>query len=229
MSNGSVENEHQDIVGRDYKAGHGKRKYFTVGLITKLRSEAEFITLDKSRDRLYFYIDENLALEDREAEITFEYYENDVLVSTEKRVISQTHLLPVEVVHDGKTYRTVYMEAIEEYLDNHDPLDDFNSSMVYDGLPWGFYDTAIDNIGEAGDVHSNYVDGIAYTIHILNNDDYNIKNYTLNSVNENVNAFIYCYNKNKRCDDYGSISQQYASANWWEKKSYYNTNSISVR
>ena len=229
MSSGDIENQYQDIVGGNYKAGHGKRRYFTVGLIDELRSAAQTITLDTSRDRIYFYIDENLVLEDREAEITFEYYENDIPVSTEKRVISQTHLLPVNVVHDGKTYRTVYMEAIEEYLDNHDPLDDFNSSTVYDGLPWGFYDATIDNIGEAGDVHSNYVDGIAYTIHVLNNDEYNIRNYTLNSVNENVNAFIYCYNKNKRCLDDGSISQKYAKGSGWlAQKSYYDNTSTQV-
>lgn len=225
MANGAVSSELQEAMGAGYKAGHGKRKYFTVGLVNDLRTEATSIELTKSRDRIYFYIDENLVLEDREAIITLEYYENGVLNNTEQRKIDQTHLLPVEVEHNGKTYRTVYMEAIEEYLDNYDPLDEFNSTMVYDGLPWGFDGEEVASITGAEAPQNNYYDGLVYTIHVMRD---NIKTYTLNSIDKDVNAFYYCYNKNKRCSTDGSISWIFQSANWYSGKSYYNTGSNKI-
>ena len=226
MANGAVlSSELQDAMGAGYKAGHGKRKYFTVGLVNELRTAATSIELTNSRDRIYFYIDENLVLEDREAIITLKYYENGVLNNTEQRKIDQTHLLPVEVVHNDKTYRTVYMEAIEEYLDNYDPLDEFNSTMVYDGLPWGFNGEEIASITGAEAPQNNYYDGLVYTIHVMRD---NIKTYTLNSIDKDVNAFYYCYNKNKRCSTDGSISWIFQSANWYSGKSYYNTGSNKI-
>lgn len=225
MANGAVSSELQEAMGAGYKAGHGKRKYFTVGLVNELRTAATSIELTNSRDRIYFYIDENLVLEDREAIITLKYYENGVLNNTEQRKIDQTHLLPVEVVHNDKTYRTVYMEAIEEYLDNYDPLDEFNSTMVYDGLPWGFNGEEIASITGAEAPQNNYVDGLVYTIHVMRD---NIKTYTLNSIDKDVNAFYYCYNKNKRCSTDGSISWIFQSAYWYSGKSYYNTGSNKI-
>lgn len=229
MANGAVSSELQEAMGAGYKAGHGKRKYFTVGLVNDLRTEATSIELTKSRDRIYFYIDENLVLEDREAIITLEYYENGVLNNTEQRKIDQTHLLPVEVVHNGTTYRTVYMEAIEEYLDNYDPLDEFNSTMVYDGLPWGFDGEIIDDVSYANKAYDNYWDGLVYTLQVLNNEKYNIKNYTLNSINASVNAFLYCYNKNKRCSTDGSIFVEFTkNSGFWNANSFYDNNSDKV-
>lgn len=221
MKKGTVSSDLlQEGMGDGYKAGHGKRKYFTVGLVNELRNEATSIELTNSRDRIYFYIDENLLLEDREAIITLKYFENDVLKNTEERKIDQTHLLPVEVVRDGTTYRTVYMEAIEEYLDNYDPLDELNSTMVYDGLPWGFDGETIASITGADAPQNNYVDGLVYTIHVMRD---NIKTYTLNSIDKDVNAFYYCYNKNKRCNTDGSIQWVFKKANWYSGDSYYNT------
>lgn len=205
MSSGEFENQYQDIVGGNYKAGHGKRRYFTVGLIDELRSAAQTITLDTSRDRIYFYIDENLVLEDREAEITFEYYENDILVSTEKRVISQTHLLPVTYERDG-TEGTIYMEVFEEYLDNYDPLDEFTSDQVYNGLSWG-ENGEISKISGVNP-YENYISGLEYTRHIINNHNNNRWPKTLNQIGRDANAFEYCYNRNKRdiTDSFGEIS-----------------------
>lgn len=229
MNNGEVGNSLQEVVGKGYMAGHGKRKFFTVDMVDELRTNATEITLDSSRDRIYFYIDENLVLEDRQAKITLKYYEGGELINTEQRIINQTHLLPVEVVHNGTTYRTIYMEAMEEYLDNYDPLDKFESNQVYDGLPWDntWYEgwtekkpdyAEIDNIAEADVVYNNYVDGLVYTIHVTKNF---IFKYTLNDINADSDAFLYCYNKNKRCDDTGTISTEFNTNSLWNGRTYY--------
>lgn len=226
MSADDISNNLQEAMGA-FTAGHGKRKYFTVGLVDELRSEATSIDLTDSRDRIYFYIDENLDLEGREAIITLKYYEDDELIKTEQRIINQTHLLPVTVVRNNTTYRTVYMEAIEEYLDNYDPLDPFNSTQVYDGLPWGFDGESVANISFGDESYNNYVDGLVYTIHVMRDK---IKDYTLNGINKDANAFLYCYNKNKRCNDEGAISWEFETNdnNWisqWNVYSYYDDGS----
>lgn len=211
MLNGTVSYvDKQEIIGEKYMAGHGKRKYFTVGLLAELNDETtnqtinevsyEIIELTDNRDRIYFYIDENLSKEVvRKGTIYLDYYENGVLVRTEERVITQTHLLEVYWERDNKS-GTIYMEQIEEYLDDYDPLNTYNSTMVYDGLPWGFADTEISQVGDEKP-YNNYRSGLNYTNSIIGSD----WKKTLNAVNSTANAFDYCYNRNKRSNPNGTV------------------------
>ena len=192
--------------GSNYKAGHGKRRYFTVNLWTAL---ADKVTVDANRDRVYFYIDENLELSDREATVTLIYKENGIEQSRRTIKIGQVHLLPVET-GDGNT---IYMEQYEEYLDHYDPLDDYQTDLVYDYLSWASKESSLNeksiprlfsNWWGSAVASSSYedpglvrYDGVEFTGFIL---------YLADEGNINLNerprsAVEYCFNKNKRNDD----------------------------
>lgn len=96
-------------TGTPWTAGNGKRAFFTTSLFkneTPLKDEVEVTT---TRDRVYFYIDENLSSEDRTATVTLTYYEgdSDIPVETRKLDITQVHLLKVQVY---KTHKTMYRD-----------------------------------------------------------------------------------------------------------------------
>ena len=106
----------------------------------------------------------------------------------------------------------------EEYLDHYDPLDEYQTSQIYEGLPWAdnfevdvhlglfrkycCYDEINDRAGAyIEDPGQNYIDGMPYTGFIMNHSDYSYHfsdeiNMTLNDYART--AFGYCYNKNKR-------------------------------
>ena len=156
MLAGEAPNEKCIALGKEnpYHAGNGKRRYFTTSLMSEL-VDNHTITLYTSRDRIYFYIDENLTLEDRFANIHFKYTGPDGTTKERDMQISQTHLLPVTIEEyydpellDGgvvpwlgkgaKRTVTIYMEVVEEYLEHYDPLNEFNENIQkYNGLPWG--------------------------------------------------------------------------------------------
>lgn len=192
MLAGEAPNEKCIALGKEnpYHAGNGKRRYFTTSLMSEL-VDNHTITLYTSRDRIYFYIDENLTLEDRFAIIHFKYTGPDGTTKERDMQISQTHLLPVNV--DGTL---IYMEQIEEYLQYYDPLDEFATTQIYYGLPWGCYDTKISSygIGSTNFIVENYYEGLIYTnqiIKVAGDGEMNL-NETPNSAAE------YCYNRNKR-------------------------------
>ncbi len=96
-------------TGTPWTAGNGKRAFFTTSLFqagTPLKDEVEVTT---TRDRVYFYIDENLSDSDRTATVTLTYYEgdSDIPVETRKLDITQVHLLKVQVY---KTHKTMYRD-----------------------------------------------------------------------------------------------------------------------
>ena len=96
-------------TGTPWTAGNGKRAFFTTSLFKDetLKDEVEVTT---TRDRVYFYIDENLSdSEDRTATVTLTYYEgnSDIPVETRKLDITQVHLLKVQVY---KTHKTMYRD-----------------------------------------------------------------------------------------------------------------------
>lgn len=97
-------------TGTPWTAGNGKRAFFTTSLFkaeTPLKDEVEVTT---TRDRVYFYIDENLSdSEDRTATVTLTYYEGDSDIPVEERTldITQVHLLKVQVY---KTHKTMYRD-----------------------------------------------------------------------------------------------------------------------
>lgn len=220
-----------------WTAGNGKRAFFTTDLFPRTDGSPDMgmsvlksrETIINSRDRIYFYIDENLKLEDRYATITLIYYEDDGSgrkeVSRRTIQIGQVHLLPVEVPtydengnlhNDGNSHPIIYMEQFEEYLDHYDPLDVHNTHLIYHGLQWladGELDNLYENRGDAlnpgldftypsnlGNVGQVYCSGYQYTSFLVERTGQEIMH--LNQ--EPVSAFQYCYNRNKRKSD-GSI------------------------
>lgn len=155
------------IAGGNYTAGHGKRRYFTTDLVTNtLAQSGANITIDATRDRIYFYIDENLSdSQDRTAVVQLAYQDNSGATSTRTLEITQTHFIRIdieEVYNESEMsgtwltaeltfYRNhpIYMEVYEEYLDHYDPLDKYTTTTIYTGLPWeelGYNIIGLDNV-----------------------------------------------------------------------------------
>lgn len=202
-----------DLVGTNdatgsWAAGNGKRRYFTKSLVNDLK---EKVTVTSNRDRIYFYIDENLVLEDREATVTLVYKEGGEEKRRRTLTLGQTHLLPVET-EEG----TIYMEAYEEYLNHYDPLDKYNTTQIYTGLPWANAGTSLSNasvpllysdkleflgivtaIYPYDDPKDIYFDGYPYTAFILER----MGQIDMKLNDKPVSAFQYCFNKNKRNDN----------------------------
>lgn len=149
-----------DEAGTWNTAGNGKRKYFTTDLVTHTLKNNTEITLTH-RDRIYFYVDENIEVwnlgddptkRTRTATVQLTYYEGGIEKGTRQLILEQAKLLEV-TFHDsenneGVNYdesgkkldqakRIIYIEAYEEYLDHGDPLDEYNNNLVFTGLPWG--------------------------------------------------------------------------------------------
>lgn len=223
MKSGKVQDD--DLLGypeQAWHAGTGKRKYFTKGLLNKLSKEE---TLNH-RDRVYFYLDENLKLSDRQVEVTLTYTPADGGTPKERKlVLAQTHLLPVDVYdrkpsdwddsEDGEWKPTfqkrIYMEAYEEYLNHYDPLNEFSTSEIYSGLPWAEAGTTLANTEvpnlrislltgderELENAAENYYSGWGYTSYMVQKEGDPMM--TLNTLPNS--AAEYCYNKNVRQDD----------------------------
>lgn len=234
-----------DGSSEKWAAGTGKRDYFTTSLLDELSNkndgtpEAGFVqslTLTH-RDRIYFYLDENLSETDREVEVTLIYKENGVPVGNPRHLkLRQVHLLPVDVYsrkknsqERGEYIHTIYMEQFEEYAQHYDPLDEFNAQTVYTGRTWGndgsfgsarlypLHSENGDDISLLGyiDIFENYYHGRDITPYFCS--QYGQLVMKLNDIPNS--AVSYCYNKNKRKVD-GSIPFK------WEKP--FLTNSISV-
>lgn len=205
-------------AGTPWTAGNGKRAFFTKGL---LKSGGALYNntrtrIEHSRDRVYFYIDENLTMDDRTATVTLIYKENGVEKKRRTLLLEQTHLLPVTMRDGG----TVYMEQYEEYLDHYDPLDEYATDQIYKGLPWADRNSGLDDLTieqlyedwfatalsstpyeEPGQVFN---DGHAYTSFIIYRAGQGVM--TMNS--RPRSAFEYCYNRNKRNAD-GTVTTSY--------------------
>lgn len=219
LPNGMTEDDHL-ITGGNYTAGHGKRKYFTTDLVTStLAKTGKTITIDNSRDRVYFYIDENLQLTDRTATVTLIYKENGAEVSRRTVEIGQVHLLPV-TLRDNQG--TIYMEQYEEYLDHYDPLDEHQTDQIYNGLPWAEAGSTLAN-QTIEQLYENWWlsavtstayddpflvinDGLPYSSFIIYRADQG--QMTLNE--QPLSAAQYCHNKNKRNQN-GIVPAEYQS------------------
>lgn len=213
-------------TGTSWTAGNGKRAFFTTDLVTHTLKNNTEIEVTQSRDRIYFYIDENLSdSEDRTASVHLDYYENGSPVSSRTVLIGQTHFLPLVVHEDNEQIntdqgiiRTIYMEQYEEYLDHYDPLDRHNEESVFAGLPWMTGNYASKEIPE---LYKNRADaanlvsesnwghpwkirhyGFEYTNFIVSSEVTGQGVMTLNDSPKN--AFQYCHNRNKRQSD-GSV------------------------
>ena len=185
-------------TGSPWHAGNAKRKYFTTDLVTNTLAGNTEVTVADSRDRIYFYIDENVDVwhlgttEDRTrtATVKMTYYEDGVEKGTRELILEQAKLLEVtfhgpendgpdgpDDETNGMTDKIIYIEAYEEYLDHGDPLDEYQSNQVFTGLPWEDYSggsgTTIGNlggiIGIGGiDCSSNFYWGYEFTKEISN-------------------------------------------------------------
>ena len=139
-------------TGGAWKAGNGKRKYFTVDLVTEALAENDKIEGVKNRDRVYLYVDENVGVRrlnsddprSRTATLRVTYCEDGQPVSFRDLTLEQANLLEVTFHSSGEDNgmngKKIYIEAYEEYLDYADPLDEYSSDMVFNGLPWEVYE-----------------------------------------------------------------------------------------
>lgn len=217
-------------TGAAWTAGNGKRAFFTKGLITRtLNNETgKRVTIENSRDRVYFYIDENLSTtENRQATVTLIYKENGKEIKRRTVALEQVHLLPVTMRDGG----TLYMEQYEEYLDHYDPLDEYSTNQVYTGLPWADKNSDLDNYTiprlykERYNLLSGYEEpgqvfngGYPYTPFVV----YLLAQGRMTLQDTPKSAFQYCYNRNKRNAD-GSISADYGTwgiftTNYYERE-----------
>ena len=146
-----------DMAAQGYKAGTGAEKFFYEGLLDDLSARAGggrscTIRCERNasgefdRDRIYFYIDENLTDADRLLEVDIVYRSPDGSSRRRRLEIEQKHLLPVAglyVENAGGSreqwyYKNFFIEYYEEYRDHQDPLELHNDpSSIYPGLEWG--------------------------------------------------------------------------------------------
>lgn len=219
LPSGMTEDDHL-IAERNFTAGHGKRRYFTTDLVTNTLAESgKTVTLESSRDRVYFYIDENLSdSQERTAVVQLEYFENGQSVSTRTIDITQTHFLKVQVYRriegeDRPDYNNpyteeggvIYMEQYEEYLDHYDPLDNFSTEQIYDGLSWGLRGVRVSK-------DDNYIDGLDCTNEIISEAGQTVMD--LNA--KPRSAAEYCYNRNKRESDGSVLDGDRVSGPIWD-------------
>ena len=216
-------------VGTPWTAGNGKRAFFTRGMLKAggaLYGNTR-TTIQDSRDRVYFYLDENLALQDRSATVTMIYKENGVEKRRRTLLLEQAHLLPVAMRDGG----TLYMEQYEEYLDHYDPLDEYATEQIYDGLPWadlnsGLEDMWIDQLTRdavLGQPSNSYDppgqvfnDGYPYTSFVIYRSNQGVM--TLND--RPRSAFEYCFNRNKRNAN-GTVTTSYQFYDRWLLDDFY--------
>ena len=212
-------------VGTPWTAGNGKRAFFTRGMLKAggaLYGNTR-TTIQDSRDRVYFYLDENLALQDRSATVTMIYKENGVEKKRRTLLLGQAHLLPVAMRDGG----TLYMEQYEEYLDHYDPLDEYATDQIYDGLPWADLNSGLEDFEVEQLYETWFATPITSTAYDppgqVFNDGYPYTSFVIYRSNQGVmtlndrprSAFEYCFNRNKRNMD-GTIDMQYDYKSWYD-------------
>lgn len=238
MEAGTALNDTQIATGTAWTAGNGKRKYFTIDLVEQLNNTNNgTVTVTGNRDRVYFYLDENLVLENRQATVTLTYKDDETPEESRTFIIEQVHLLPVQTYETNDRdangdftstpVRTIYMEQFEEYLNHYDPLDISYTPQIYPGLPWARANSPLANqkvlrLAEDEALFVNWYDSpqlvihdgfvyTAYVIHISEQGD-----MTLNATP--LSAFQYCWNKNVRDSNNGIYEGdiEYHERPWWD-------------
>ena len=169
----------ENMAAADYAAYTGIRDYFTTNLVTETLGSNTSYTCS-NRDRIYFYIDENISLSKRTADVSLSFSGD----ASKNRTLTFTQVGLKPVTLDNGT--TIYIEDKEEYLYHYDPLNTYATDQVYDGLPWGHSGSSVGNYNDP------YYDGITYTANIVgNNTGYMIKQIP-------GTAAEYCNNKNRK-------------------------------
>lgn len=197
--------------GKEWTAGNGKRRYFTTDLVTDLLADSTSYTITTSRDRIYFYLDENLSTKDRTATVNISYTDKNTNGPRIRTIeIVQHGLLPVQWYNEGKLQGTIYVEAYEEYISHYDPLNEFEGDYIYDGLEWGCdgITLAFSGINDEWTLGSKH--GAEATQRIISRAGQSTM--TLND--KPRSAAEYCYNKNKR-DAKGRVQNMSNSSGWF--------------
>lgn len=197
--------------GKEWTAGNGKRRYFTTDLVTDELAKNTLYTITTSRDRIYFYLDENLSTKDRTATVNIEYTDDNTQTPRTRTIeIVQHGLLPVQWYNEGKLQGTIYVEAYEEYISHYDPLNEFEGDYIYDGLEWGCdgITLAFSEINDEWTLGSKH--GAEATQCIISRAGQSTM--TLND--KPRSAAEYCYNKNKR-DAKGLVQNMSNSSGWF--------------
>lgn len=121
----------------------GKRKYFTVDLVTKTLAANTSITVDNlsaNNQTLWIYVDENTTTTSRAAIVRVTYDG----VNKDYKIV-QNGLYSVVGAGSGKTY---YIEQYEEYLYNYDAEDSYGQTME-EGMPWGLNTVQLSHIHDS--------------------------------------------------------------------------------
>lgn len=121
----------EGMADNDFVAGWGCKDYFTTDMLENVVKETT-ATVTRSRDRIYFYLDENASTQARTARVELKYKSANE-ERTDHIELVQAGLIPF--TYSGTTY---YMEAYEEYTMHYDPLDPHGTTGWYDpeGIPW---------------------------------------------------------------------------------------------
>ena len=228
LPTGMTENTHVKKSG-SYQPYHGIRKFFTEDLVTStLKNDGKSITIDASRDRIYFYVDENLGDSERTGTVTLQFYANGVISGSPTRTeVIEFKQLPLKEVNViGEVNQTLWMEQIEEYLYSNDPLESYSVSNVFVRLKWGFEGVEIKKLQDlkADEPYNNYYNGREYTALLMSS--YTDKAPSMGDLTLALKpecAAQYCYNRNKRIDTNGTVDDNpitYKAASWtnWTEK-----------
>ena len=124
----------------------GKRKYFTVDLVTKTLAANTSITVDNlsgANQTLWIYVDENTTTASRAAivRVTYDGVNKDYKKDYKDYKIVQNGLHLVTSTDGNRTY---YIEQYEEYLYNYDAEDSYGQTME-EGMSWGLYNVQLSN------------------------------------------------------------------------------------
>lgn len=220
-----------------WKAGTGAPDYFYTDLIAQCNTGTfnghqsgpvvtieSTPTLNNSRSRVYFCIDENVPTSnnptnygDRYATIDLTYENSLGDVRTRTIEIDQRALVHVQGTRNGTV--DAWMEYYEEYLEHSDPLDQhIEDEALYDGLPWGenLIDESVRRVITTIDGCDVYLteDAFRYTQGILNRSGaISLSNFQLYT--KPPTAFHYCYGRNKRNSD-GTVVLRWSNTWPWD-------------
>ncbi len=213
----------------------GKRKYFTVDLVTNTLAGSTSVTvsdLTKDNQTVWIYVDENTTTTSRAAIVRVSYQGVDKYY---KIVQNGLHL-----VKSTDNQRTYYIEQYEEYLYNYDAEDSYGQTQD-EGMSWGLPNVQLSNEhrsftnNRGNSSWNNYLNNNilpSYDFYIQKHDgtlaaeagatmvhSYAGQHFTEDIVKKSKNgvsnltmdqqpsgAVEYCYNRNKRNSD-GSITK----------------------
>lgn len=240
-----------EMEAAGWKAGTGAPDYFYTDLIAQCNTGSfnghqsgpevtieSTPTLNNSRSRVYFCIDENVPTSnnptnygDRYATIDLTYENSLGDVRTRTIEIDQRALVKVDGQHTSGTNITAWMEYYEEYLEHSDPLDQHTQpGELYEGLPWGVEGTNYGGWEQGGfwqaytwDCTFNTIDDNLYTTtgafamtkYIIGRQGADpLSNLKIFNDNAPITAFHYCYGKNKR-DSNGLVETGNSKTTGW--------------